>query len=204
MSTVSDAGLRITVLPAASAAATPPQGIASGKFHGETTTTTPRPRGVDAGQSWKCRWPHRRRSGRSRSLRRLPGRPRRASCRLRRASRPAGRRERRRARRRHDAESGIARRSSGDASRRDRRERTRPRGRCRLRSLGGSGRPSVPGREGSSESRVGRPSVISSPPMTSGTSAAWVSHRGCHVSMIDVGPAAVLREGPIGVGCVAE
>ena len=43
MSTVSDAGLRITVLPAASAAATPPQGIASGKFQGETTTTTPLP-----------------------------------------------------------------------------------------------------------------------------------------------------------------
>ena len=46
MSTVSEAGLRITVLPAASAAATPPHGMASGKFQGETTTTTPRPRGV--------------------------------------------------------------------------------------------------------------------------------------------------------------
>src|SRR5262245_23704876 len=41
--TVSDAGLRMTLLPAARAAATPPQGIASGKFQGETTTTTPRP-----------------------------------------------------------------------------------------------------------------------------------------------------------------
>ena len=51
MSTVSEAGLRITVLPAASAAATPPQGIASGKFHGETTTTTPRPRALTPGSS---------------------------------------------------------------------------------------------------------------------------------------------------------
>ena len=41
VSTVSEAGLRITVLPAASAAATPPQGMAIGKFQGETTTTTP-------------------------------------------------------------------------------------------------------------------------------------------------------------------
>ena len=50
MSTVSEAGLRITVLPAASAAATPPQGIASGKFHGETTTTTPLPSRGEARQ----------------------------------------------------------------------------------------------------------------------------------------------------------
>ncbi len=41
MSTVSEAGLRMAVFPAASAAATPPQGIASGKFHGDATTTTP-------------------------------------------------------------------------------------------------------------------------------------------------------------------
>ena len=35
----------MTVLPAASAAATPPHGMAMGKFHGDTTTTTPlRPR----------------------------------------------------------------------------------------------------------------------------------------------------------------
>ena len=45
VSTVSEAGLRITVLPAASAAATPPHGMAIGKFQGETTTTTPRGRG---------------------------------------------------------------------------------------------------------------------------------------------------------------
>ena len=54
MSTVSEAGLRMTVLPAASAAATPPQGIASGKFQGETTTTTPLPCGRDAGQFVKA------------------------------------------------------------------------------------------------------------------------------------------------------
>ena len=50
MSTVSHAGLKITVFPAASAAATPPQGIASGKFHGETTTTTPLPCGGEPGK----------------------------------------------------------------------------------------------------------------------------------------------------------
>src|SRR4029079_4691101 len=53
ISTVSDAGLRITALPAASAAATPPVGIANGKFHGETTTTTPRPCAETPGSSWK-------------------------------------------------------------------------------------------------------------------------------------------------------
>ena len=42
-STASEAGLRITVLPAASAAAIPPQGMAIGKFQGGTTTTTPHP-----------------------------------------------------------------------------------------------------------------------------------------------------------------
>src|ERR1019366_1156878 len=36
------AGFRITVLPAASAARTPPAGIENGKFHGGDTTTTPR------------------------------------------------------------------------------------------------------------------------------------------------------------------
>jgi len=41
MSTVSEAGYKTTVFPAASAAATPPQGIASGKFQGEITATTP-------------------------------------------------------------------------------------------------------------------------------------------------------------------
>ncbi len=40
-STVCDAGFKMTVFPAASAAATPPHGIATGKFHGGTTTTTP-------------------------------------------------------------------------------------------------------------------------------------------------------------------
>jgi hypothetical protein len=40
-STVSEAGLMMTVLPAASAAATPPHGMAMGKFQGGTTTTTP-------------------------------------------------------------------------------------------------------------------------------------------------------------------
>jgi len=44
--TVSEAGFRITVFPAASAAATPPHGMAMGKFQGETTTTTPLPRTV--------------------------------------------------------------------------------------------------------------------------------------------------------------
>ena len=34
------AGLRITVLPAASAASTPPAGMAYGKFHGDATTVT--------------------------------------------------------------------------------------------------------------------------------------------------------------------
>ena len=50
-STVSDAGLRITVLPAASAAAIPPQGIATGKFQGDTTTTTPQPVASTPGSS---------------------------------------------------------------------------------------------------------------------------------------------------------
>ena len=50
-STVSDAGLRITVLPAASAAATPPHGMAIGKFHGDITTTTPLPRALSVGIS---------------------------------------------------------------------------------------------------------------------------------------------------------
>ena len=40
---VCSAGLAITVLPAASAAATWPRKIASGKFHGEMHTNTPRP-----------------------------------------------------------------------------------------------------------------------------------------------------------------
>ncbi len=51
-STVSDAGLRMTVLPAASAAAIPPQGMAIGKFHGETTTTTPRGAASTPGSDW--------------------------------------------------------------------------------------------------------------------------------------------------------
>ncbi len=41
---VSGAGLRTTVLPAASAASTPPAGMATGKFHGGATSTTPRGR----------------------------------------------------------------------------------------------------------------------------------------------------------------
>ena len=41
VATVSGADLRITVFPAASAAQTPPSGIANGKFHGGTITTTP-------------------------------------------------------------------------------------------------------------------------------------------------------------------
>ena len=40
-STASGAGLRMTALPATSAASTPPAGIESGKFHGGVTTTTP-------------------------------------------------------------------------------------------------------------------------------------------------------------------
>jgi hypothetical protein len=39
--TVSGAGLKTTALPAASAAKTPPAGIESGKFQGDTTATTP-------------------------------------------------------------------------------------------------------------------------------------------------------------------
>ena len=39
----------MTVLPAASAAATPPQGMAIGKFHGGTTTTTPFGRAFSVG-----------------------------------------------------------------------------------------------------------------------------------------------------------
>ena len=39
----------MTVLPAASAAATPPQGMATGKFHGGTTTTTPFGRAFSVG-----------------------------------------------------------------------------------------------------------------------------------------------------------
>ena len=41
MATVSGADLKITELPAASAAQIPPVGIAYGKFQGGTTTTTP-------------------------------------------------------------------------------------------------------------------------------------------------------------------
>ena len=48
-STESEAGLRITQLPAASAAATPPEGMAMGKFQGDTTTTTPLGRARSAG-----------------------------------------------------------------------------------------------------------------------------------------------------------
>jgi hypothetical protein len=48
-STVSDAGLMIMVFPAANAAATPPLGIAMGKFHGATTTTTPFGRALSVG-----------------------------------------------------------------------------------------------------------------------------------------------------------
>ena len=95
------------MLPAASAAATPPQGIASGKFQGETTTTTPLPRGREARQLVKAAGRLRSRSGRSRSPRRLPGRLRRASCRPRPASRPSTRRARRRARRQRDAGSSC-------------------------------------------------------------------------------------------------
>ena len=40
-STASGAGLRMTALPAASAASTPPAGMDSGKFQGGVTTTTP-------------------------------------------------------------------------------------------------------------------------------------------------------------------
>ena len=41
MARTSGAGFSITALPAASAASTPPAGMAYGKFHGEATTTTP-------------------------------------------------------------------------------------------------------------------------------------------------------------------
>ena len=40
-STVCGEGFTITVLPAASPATMPPHGIAIGKFHGDTTATTP-------------------------------------------------------------------------------------------------------------------------------------------------------------------
>jgi hypothetical protein len=51
VSTVSEAGFKMTVFPAARPAATPPQGIAKGKFQGETTTTTPLPRATRLGSS---------------------------------------------------------------------------------------------------------------------------------------------------------
>ena len=44
VSTASEAGLKMTVLPAARAATMPPQGMAMGKFQGEMTRATPRPR----------------------------------------------------------------------------------------------------------------------------------------------------------------
>jgi hypothetical protein len=44
ISGVCSAGLAITALPAASPAETWPRKIASGKFHGEMQTKTPRPR----------------------------------------------------------------------------------------------------------------------------------------------------------------
>src|SRR4051794_9821740 len=49
--TAGDAGLRITVFPAANAAAIPPQGMAIGKFHGGITATAPFPRALTAGSS---------------------------------------------------------------------------------------------------------------------------------------------------------
>ena len=43
MAGVCSAGLRMTGLPAASAATDMPQGMAIGKFHGEITAVTPLP-----------------------------------------------------------------------------------------------------------------------------------------------------------------
>ena len=50
VATVSGAGLRITVFPAANAAHTPPIGIAYGKFQGGTTKIVPS--GVDSPKFW--------------------------------------------------------------------------------------------------------------------------------------------------------
>ncbi len=88
MSGVCSAGLAMTALPAASAAATWPRKIASGKFHGEMQTKTPRPRwrgrrvrrsgpGIDSSGEQRAA-PRRRSSGRSRPPR-GPRRRRRSS-----------------------------------------------------------------------------------------------------------------------------
>ena len=59
---VCSAGLAATVLPATSAATTWPAKMASGKFHGEMQTNTPRPfmrssllSPVGPGSTWSCR-----------------------------------------------------------------------------------------------------------------------------------------------------
>ena len=90
---VCSAGLAITLLPAASAAATWPMKIASGKFHGLMHTNTPRPcscssfdspvgPGSFSGCAEQLARPARRSSAGSRPPRALRRRRRRASCRL--------------------------------------------------------------------------------------------------------------------------
>ena len=59
---VSGEGLKTTALPAASAAQTPPVGIATGKFHGGTTATTPSGAYVTSARcsSSSPQWPYHR------------------------------------------------------------------------------------------------------------------------------------------------
>ena len=93
---VCSAGFATTLLPAISAAVTWPRKIASGKFHGEIATKTPRPRRrahcsrrSGPASRPRCRTafgPARHSSGRSRRPRALPRARRRASCRPRAAS----------------------------------------------------------------------------------------------------------------------
>ena len=113
ISGVCSAGLATTALPAASAAATWPVKIASGKFHGLMQTNTPRPRWCSSlvspvGPGMRSRRERTARlaprsSGRSRPPRALRRAHRRASCRLRPQQRDqrvavAARRDRRRVR----------------------------------------------------------------------------------------------------------
>ena len=198
----------MTVLPAASAAATPPQGIASGKFQGETTTTTPLPWRDSAGQiRGSTRARYRRRTGRSRWLRKLPGRLRRASCRLRRAWRRSGRRGRRRVRRRR---GGGCRRVPHCERRRQ--PSASARAAATARSMSASRRLTVAGDNRAGSRRIeriahGEPrarSKISSPAMTSGTFAACGAVARLPGFDDRAGPVAIVRQRPVGVGFVAE
>ena len=185
--TVSEAGLRITVLPAASAAATPPQGMAIGKFQGETTTTTPLRLRAErrhflppaGGVAVKLHEINRLGNFRVGFGQRLAA--------VGRAPRPSSRRAPREAPARRGRESRSAPRDRQScASRPGRPRRFPPRDRRRRRSPGDI----VPRQRRDAtdrDIRAAGPAVRRSPrqPMTSGISAAlWPPQRGCQAAMI--------------------